>query len=188
MSAARIAGGLVTRDDLDSILPAIIPAEEVPLRGAARRAAFVPWRESVITQRSEPSLPGTHTQVVAAVDHRGLVAVACYERREVGVAIDALGVVAPFVAAPVLRGQTRVRPGTPIATCAPVALVRTSEDAALDMTLAVSGDPDAEHALGAALDAWSSDATELAPAYAGPGALIGLIRTSGSISLLARRG
>jgi hypothetical protein len=183
----RIAGGLVTRDDLDAILPAIIPAEELALEGDARRAAFVPWREAALSRRSEPSLPGAYVQVVAAVDHRGLVAVACYERPEDGVTIEPLGLVAPFAASPVLRGQPRVRPGTPTPTAAPIALVRTSEDAALDMALAVAGDPDGEHALGIALDAWSKEAEEMAPSYGGSGALIGLIRTKGGASLLARR-
>jgi hypothetical protein len=184
----RIVGGIVTRDDLDAVLPVIVPAQERALSGAARRAAFIPWREAALASRSEPSLPGADTHVVAAVDHRGLVAVACYERRDDGVSIDALGLVAPFTASPVLRGQTRVRPGTPVPAPAPIALVRTTEEATLDMTLAVANDPDAEHALGLALDAWSSDASELAPSYKGPGALIGLILTKGTVSLLARRG
>jgi hypothetical protein len=184
----RIAGGLVTRDDLDSILPVIVPAEEIALEGAARRAAFIPWREAALARRSEPSLPGAYVHIVAAVDHRGLVAVACYERPEDGVTIEPLGLVAPFAASPVLRSEPRVKPGTPTPTAAPIALVRTSEGAALDMALAVSGDPDGEHALGLALDAWSKEADVLAPAYNGKGALIGLIRTTGGASLLARRG
>ncbi len=183
----RVPGGLVTRDDLDAVLPEIVPAEERALKGAARRAAFVPWRESALAVRSESSLPGGNVHVVGAVDHRGLVAMACYERRDDGVAIDALGLVAPFTAAPVLRGQPRVRPGTPCGTAAPIALVRSAEDAALDMALAIAGDPDGEHALGAALDAWSEDTNELTPSYTGPGALIGLIRTKGGIALLTRR-
>jgi hypothetical protein len=183
----RVAGGLLTRDDLDEILPAIEPVEERALRGPARRAAFIPWRESAVATRTDPELPSANVHVVGAVDHRGLVAVGCYERPDDGVAIEALGLVAPFAASPVLRGQTRVRPGTVCPAAAPIALVRTAEDAALDMALAIAGDPRGEHALGESLDAWSEEAGELTPSYTGPGALIGLIRTKGAVSLLARR-
>jgi hypothetical protein len=192
----RIAGGLVTRDDLEAVLPAIVPTQELALRGEVRRAAFIPWRESAIVTarqgslgatRTEASLAGAYTQVVAAVDHRGLVAVACYERRDDGVPIEPLGVVAPFTASPVLRGQTRVRPGTPVPAAAPIALVRTAEEAVLDMALAVAGDPDGEQALGRSLDDWSNEASALTPSYDGTGALIGVILTKGTASLLTRR-
>ena len=112
----RVAGGLLTRDDLEAVLPVIVPAEG-RLAGLPRRAsaAFVPWREAAVpAARSEPSLSGAHVQVVAAVDHRGLVAVACYERHDDGILIESLGLVAPFTASPVLRGKPRVRPGTPV--------------------------------------------------------------------------
>lgn len=185
----RIAGGLVTRDDLEAVLPAIVPTQELALRGAARRAAFIPWRESAIhtARDGSPSLPGAYTHVVAAVDHRGLVAVACYERRDDGIAIEPLGLVAPFTASPVLRGQTRVRPGTPTPAAAPIALVRTAEEAALDMALAVAGDPDGEQALGRSLDDWSNEESALTPSYEGSGALIGVILTKGTATLLTRR-
>jgi hypothetical protein len=61
------------------------------------------------------------------------------------------------------------------------------EEAALDMALAVAGDPDGEQALGRALDDWSKEAHALTPSYEGPGALIGVILTKGTASLLARR-
>jgi hypothetical protein len=184
----RIAGGLVTRDDLDAIMPAIVAVEERVLRGSARRAAFIPWREEATLDQSEPSLPGDNVQVVAAIDHRGLVAVACYQRPERGVAIDSLGLVAPFTASPVLRGETRVRPGTPVPAAAPIALVRTVTEAALDMAIALAGDPDSERALGEALHAWSAEGEDAwSPSYAGSGLLIGVARSGSNVSALSRR-
>jgi hypothetical protein len=184
----RIAGGLLTRDDLEAILPAIVAAREVPFEGSVRQVAFVPWREAALSgARSEAALPGAHVHVVAASDHKGLVAVACYERPEEGVTVEPLGLVAPFTASPVLRGQTRVAPGTPAAAAAPLALVRTTTESAIDMALAIACDPDAERALGDALALWSKDADQLAPAYERQGTLIGVMRTKNAVSLLARR-
>jgi gamma-glutamyltranspeptidase/glutathione hydrolase len=185
----RIAGGLLTRDDLDAALPAIIPAREIPLRGSSRRAAFIPWREAALAEkRTEAPLPASFVHVVAALDHRGLVAVACYERPGEGVEVETLGLVAPYTASPVLRGKTRVRPGSPVAAAAPLALVRTTTESAIDMALAIAGDPDAERILGEALDSWSEDADQLTPAYERQGTLIGVMRTKNAVSLLARRG
>jgi gamma-glutamyltranspeptidase/glutathione hydrolase len=183
----RIAGGLVTRDDLEGVMPTIVPAEERPLRGAARRAAFVPWREAATLAGTEPSLPGGTVHVVAAVDHRGLVAAACYQRPEEGISVEALGLVAPFAASPVLRGKTRVRPGSPAPAAAPMALVRTTTETALDLAVALACDPDSERALGEALHVWSTDVEALAPSYDGPGQLIGVLRAGSNVSLLARR-
>jgi gamma-glutamyltranspeptidase/glutathione hydrolase len=184
----RIAGGLLTRDDLDAILPAILPVHEAALEGPARQAAFIPWRQAALSgTRSEAPLPGGHTHVVAAFDHRGLVAVACYERPEEGVTVEPLGLVAPFTASPVLRGETRVGPGTPAAAAAPLALVRTTTESAIDAALAIAGDPDAERVLGEMLDVWSRDADQPAPAYDRQGTLLGVMRTKNAVSLLARR-
>lgn len=185
----RLAGGLLTRDDLDAVLPAIVAARELPLQGPARRAAFVPWREAAMAgKRGEPSLAGGRVHVVAAIDHRGLVAAACYEAREDGIAVEPLGLVAPFMASPVLRGQPRVRPGTPAVAAAPLALVRTTSESALDVAIGIACDPDSENLLGAMLDGWLTDADGLPPPYAGPGMLIGAIRTKSGVSPLARRG
>ena len=187
----RIAGGVLTRDDMEAVMPAIIAVQEVALPGPTRRAAVVPWREATLVPgRAEPapSIPATHVHVVAAADHRGLLAVACYERPDEGVAIEGLGLVAPFTASPVLRGQTRVRPGVPVPAAAPIALVRTVTEAALDVALSITGDPEGESALGELLDAWSREPDALAPTYLGAGALIGLIKGKGGASLLARRG
>jgi hypothetical protein len=185
----RVVGGLLTRDDFDAVLPALIPTREVLLAGAGGRAAFVPWREAALRGREEETLPAASVHAVLAIDHRGLVALACYERTADGVAIEALDLVAPLAASPVLRGQTRVRPGTPIPAAAPLALVRTESEAAIDMALAVARDAAGERVLADALDRWSKDA-DIAPTYedkSGDGTLLGAVRRKNAVSVLARR-
>ncbi|HEY2517221.1 MAG TPA: hypothetical protein VGI39_40390 [Polyangiaceae bacterium] len=187
-ACGRLAGGLVTVEDLEDVLPAITPVDETPLAGGGRVATFVPWRLPLITERGAgEARAGTHTEIVAATDHRGLFAVGCYERSDDGVRIEELDITAPFTATPVLRGQPRVRPGEAILSAAPIALLRSTSEAALDVAVAVARDPDAERALGALLDAWSSDPTALAPVYTGMGALVGVIGSKSGASLLARR-
>jgi len=179
-SCGRIVGGLLTRDDLDAVMPAITPTTEVALRGPARRAAFVPWSAGAASSR---------VQIVAAVDYRGLLAVACYERGEDGVTVDALDLLAPGTAAPVLRGQTRVKPGEPCPAAAPLSLVRTAGEGSFDVALGVASDSDGEPSLRAALDQWSdeADAIDVRPPYQGNGSLIGVMRTGDSAILIARR-
>ena len=59
---------------------------------------------------------------VCAVDVRGTFAALCYRRLVDGFPIDDLELEAPLSAVPVLRGVTRVAPGTPLAAPAPVAM------------------------------------------------------------------
>ena len=88
---------------------------------------------------------GTNTQVVLAADTRGLVAVACYEAPVDGIAIPALGLVASPVAAPVMRGETRLRPGAALPAAAPIALrIRAG---VVDVALGVAGANDPWEAL-----------------------------------------
>jgi gamma-glutamyltranspeptidase/glutathione hydrolase len=184
----RLAGGLLTRDDLDAILPSIAASEELRLPGPARVAAFVPERASALLGEEPTTLSAPHVEVVAAADYRGgLLAVACYERPDDGVTIDALGLVAPVKASPVLRGQTRVPPGALVQAAAPMALVRNASEASLDVALAVARDANGERTLGDALAAWSNDEAQGSPGYDGTGSLVGVFRTKGGASLLTRR-
>jgi gamma-glutamyltranspeptidase/glutathione hydrolase len=111
-AAGRAAGGQLTRDDLAAVRPGVLPHKESDLEEGFFSA---PW-----------SGPEAHdardTHVVAAADGRGLVCVACYEAPHEGLALPALGLTAPFFAAPVKRGEPRVRPGEPRAAAAPIAL------------------------------------------------------------------
>jgi len=134
--AGRSARGILTREDLASVVPAVVACPEATQRAGGVITA--PWRGD---GRGDSSV----TQVVAACDGHGLVAVACYEAGAVGLAIPALGVVAPPLAAPVLRGSPRIRPGEPRPATAPVALrVRAG---VVDLAIGVGGARDAEQAL-----------------------------------------
>jgi len=180
-ACGRVVGGLVTRDDLGDILPAIVPAPESAV--GSRLAARMPW---------DPPAAGTgvpgDVHVVAACDHRGLVAVACYVAAIDGVPIEALDLVAPFTAAPVLRGQTRVKPGEPLAATAPITLVRPANEGAYEAALGIAGAPDGEGALASVLAAWADAAvpTGWSRTDGAAGALIGVVRSDGGAALLAR--
>jgi gamma-glutamyltranspeptidase/glutathione hydrolase len=65
-------------------------------------------------------------EAIVAVDTLGVFAALCYRRLGPGLRVDALDLVAPLSAAPVLRGKARVRPGARLLSPAPVAL-RCSE-------------------------------------------------------------
>jgi gamma-glutamyltranspeptidase/glutathione hydrolase len=108
----RAVGGLLTRDDLGSVRPAV---ERLSERSLTPHGVFrVPW--------SLTEAESSHVQVVAACDARGRVAIACYETPDDGLPIPSLGLAVPRHAAPVMRGARRVAPGTPRPAGAPVAL------------------------------------------------------------------
>jgi len=124
--AGRSAHGALSQPDLASVRPAIVSCDERNLEPEG--VLCVPWR-------SEGRADASNTQVVAAADPRGLVAVACYETGAAGVEVPALGLRAPPFAAPVLRGEARVRPGAPRPAAAPIAirLVRGVPDVGLGL-------------------------------------------------------
>jgi hypothetical protein len=108
--AGRSSGGALTRDDLASVRPAVVSCNL-----NASGVLLVPWRGS-------SSADASNTNVVAAIDSRGLAAIACYENALEGVAVETLGLVAPLVAAPVMRGRTRAPPGEACPAATPIAL------------------------------------------------------------------
>ena len=89
------------------------------------------------------------TRAVAAVDRFGAFAIACWDEGSSGLSIPELGLRAPFFATPVLRGETRVRPGDARAAAAPIALVGT--DAGPEFAFAAFGASDAYEVLQGAL-------------------------------------
>jgi gamma-glutamyltranspeptidase/glutathione hydrolase len=122
-AAGRLAGGVLTESDLGDVRPTTEPcAVEVV---GDRRVATVPWAGS----NERP------VHAVAAADGRGALAVACFEIADEGVTIPGLGLVAPLLAEPVLRGTTRVRPGEARPAPAPIAL--GAKDA-VDLAVAVA--------------------------------------------------
>jgi gamma-glutamyltranspeptidase/glutathione hydrolase len=114
-AAGRAARGLLTPEDLAGARPVVTRCDERSLGTSG--VLTVPWRSPAGEATS-----GATTHVVAAADGRGLVAIACYEILLDGVPVPALGLVAPRLASPVLRGQPRVAPGEARLASAPMAL------------------------------------------------------------------
>ena len=172
--AGRAAGGTLTDDDLAAVRPGMVTCDEASI--APTGILRVPWREGV---------PGPATHVVAAADARGLVAIACYEVPVDGVAVPALGLLAPAFASPVRRGEARVRPGEPRPASAPIAL-RTRRgivDVAVGLALA----EDAEAALESLLDRLDDAALLLEAIAAAPGAPVALVRSGETAAVISSR-
>jgi hypothetical protein len=132
-AAGRAARGLLTPEDLAAVRPEVTRCEESAL--GASGILTVPWRDA--------TLDASWGHVVAAVDGRGLVAIACYEASFDGVGIPALGLVAPRAAVPVLRGKPRISPGDPRGAAAPIALRARRGLVDLALGVAASGAADA---------------------------------------------
>jgi gamma-glutamyltranspeptidase/glutathione hydrolase len=176
-AAGRVAGGMLSRDDLHGALPAIVAAVEQTSPVGARRVVRVPWEGGAASAR---------VHLVTACDHRGLLAIACYERHEDGLPIEALSLVAPLLASPVLRGETRVRPGSPIQALTPMAMGCIASAGAPDSAIGIAADERGEAIVAEILASWAADVTNL-PTYAGPGSLVGVVKGEGGASSLAKR-
>jgi len=173
--AGRAAGGALTLEDLAAVRPVVVTCDERSL--APSGILRVPWREQA---------PGaTATQIVAAADGRGLVAIACYETPVDGVSVPSLGLLAPAFASPVMRGEVRIRPGEPCSAPAPIAL-RTRRGV-VDVAIGVAETDGAEAALESLL-AKLDDAAALLEAVSGaPGRPVALVRTGDTATVLASR-
>jgi gamma-glutamyltranspeptidase/glutathione hydrolase len=172
--AGRGSQGLLTQDDLAEVRPELVRCTERSLGPSG--VLMVPWSTG-------GARDGATTQVVAAADGRGLVAVASYQVAADGLPIPALGLVAPLAATPVMRGKPRVPAGEPCAAAAPIAL-RTNKGT-IDLALGVALAPDAEAILAALLDAIATEAT-FAAAFATvkQGRPVGLSATRAAVTVL----
>jgi hypothetical protein len=122
--AGRPSGGLLTADDLQSPRPDVVPASRVSL-GGARALLTLPWAHVEQGVIAPPGgAPDTAAaRAVSAVDRHGTFALAVWADAVEGLHVGDLGFRAPLLADPVLRGQTRVRPGDPRPGAAPIAMV-----------------------------------------------------------------
>jgi gamma-glutamyltranspeptidase/glutathione hydrolase len=146
-AAGRAARGLLTVADLAAPRPDVVRRQERELTPRGLFAA--PW--------AAEGENGSTTHVVIAADGRGMVAAAAYEDVSEGLAIPALGLIAPRFAAPVMRGQVRVRPGQPLPACAPVVL--RVEGGVVDLGLGVALLASAPQALSSLVEAVGASAT-----------------------------
>jgi hypothetical protein len=171
--AGRAAGGTLSRKDLAAVRPGTASYDEGALPAGM---LLVPWR-------SAPAPDGSSTHVVAAVDTRGLAAIACYEAPPEGLPVPALGLVAPLFAAPVRRGEARVRPGEPRPAAAPMAL--RAVGGRVDLALGVAQAADAEDALEAVLARLDGPTVAGAVSAATAGRVVALVRTRESALVVA---
>jgi gamma-glutamyltranspeptidase/glutathione hydrolase len=161
-AAGRLAGGILSQRDLADLRPTVAGAA-AHAAGVGRDVMTVPWGAGAVCEADAPSPSGVDTRVVVAVDRNGLVAVACYEVPREGLSLDAFDVVAPFTAAPVLRGEPRVKPGVPRPAAAPIALAQLS--GVVELAVGVGASVDSEAILGAWLATYrpASDLEREAP-------------------------
>ena len=124
-AAGRFAGGIVTPEDL---LAVRAPAVACAIESGVALAPF-----------DDESAPDDACHVVCAADRRGGLAIACYEVAQRGLTIDALGVVAPFAAKPVMRGERRTDPGASLPCASTAALIDTAGDDRFDLAAGTSG-------------------------------------------------
>jgi hypothetical protein len=115
--AGESGGGVLTSTDLRSI-ENVDSAARITERDGARWVT-APWADDVPDTVSEELGTG---HAICAIDVRGLFAVLSYRRVREGVLIDEMELDAPPIATPVLRGVTRVAPGSSIPSPAPIAI------------------------------------------------------------------
>ncbi len=93
--------GLVTPDDFEELGVLDLACAEHPTPAGTQLS--VPW--------DCPNLP---QESIIVVDHRGTAVAIAYQQTMTGVEIPALELLAPSAAQPVMRGVSRVTPGTPL--------------------------------------------------------------------------
>lgn len=161
-ACGRVAGGVLTAEDLSSPRPSPVPGTRTALGagfdGAALALGTCPWAH--LTGGAPTAPAGAHvgwTRAVAAVDRNGTFALAIFEDPPEGVLIEELGLRAPPAAAPVMRGQTRVRPGEPRPAACPAALVFDASGGAVRLALVAFGAGDAHEVLRGVLEGYVRD-------------------------------
>jgi hypothetical protein len=182
LAAGRGEGGLLSDRDLEELRPKVVRAMATEV--SSRRIVTVPWGADAVRESGKPSLDAGRTQIVAAADARGQVAVACYEVADKGLAVESLELVFPLVASPVLRGRTRVPPGRPCATGTPIALGEA--EGLVDLAAGVSGDAEGERTLGAWLAAWGEQKASGFEFGEPPPGLLALTRVGQGVTLFGR--
>jgi gamma-glutamyltranspeptidase/glutathione hydrolase len=109
--AGPAEGGLLAMGDF-------APAEDVEVEAEVQKdragiALVAPWADA-------PAPEASAGHAACAVDARGIFAALCYREVQSGLEIDELELTAALAAVPVRRGEPRVRPGTRLASPAPV--------------------------------------------------------------------
>jgi gamma-glutamyltranspeptidase/glutathione hydrolase len=133
--AGESNGGVLTPTDLRSITG--VDAAAVTYDAAESRWIVAPWALADDAPETVPEAYGIG-QGICAIDVKGLFAVLSYRRVMSGIAVDELEAEAPPLAVPVLRGVTRVAPGSPLAAPAPIAIRVDANGAPVEVVSASS--------------------------------------------------
>jgi gamma-glutamyltranspeptidase/glutathione hydrolase len=134
-AGGEASGGLITSTDLRSITNVDGAATYIEKDGS--RFAVAPWIDEAANETLTDDWGTGHA--VCAIDVRGLFAALSYRRVMNGILVEELELEAPPIAVPVLRGVTRVTPGSPIPAPAPLAIRFDDAGAPLEILAAPSG-------------------------------------------------
>lgn len=115
-AAGRVAGGLLTQEDLALVRPGSESPREIVSEESSRRVLVAPWEGLLGTT-------GRYSEIIAAGDHRGVLAVLAYTPDDEGVEVPELGLALTRDAVPVLRGIPRTSPGTPSPSPKPLGII-----------------------------------------------------------------
>lgn len=126
-----VAGGSLTEEDLDSVLPSDADGRSLA-RGDGVAISVWPWA----TEGAGDVDPGWVVDVVVAADARGGVAALSYAHQEKGIGLPGVELSAPIAAVPVRRGVTRVTPGAELRAPAPIGIARAGRELAMAFGLA----------------------------------------------------
>lgn len=118
--ASPSEGGLITLADFSAA------AEDLSVAALGQRSAGGTTLVPAFDTPPSPDAALGAGEAIVAVDAQGVFAALCYRRLGAGLRVEPLELVAPLAAAPVLRGKTRIRPGTRLLSPAPLA-VRATE-------------------------------------------------------------
>lgn len=103
--AGASQGGMLARGDFEATLGVDVASARTVSETGTELSA--PWTDPGVRPTAGCSL-----EAIAAVDRRGTAAVIVYERCVSGIEIPEWGLLAPRAAEPVIRGLSRVRPGS----------------------------------------------------------------------------
>ncbi|MGZ3478152.1 MAG: hypothetical protein ACXWP4_16270 [Polyangiales bacterium] len=137
-ASARSLGGLLGREDLEAVAPAIVPAVRSEIGG--KSWAIAPWSHTFEGERAATS---GEIAVVVASDAFGAVAIAAVLVPTFSTALPEVGLALPHLAEPTRRGVERLAPGVVLPMQAPIAIGGVP----VDLVLGVGGQGDAESIL-----------------------------------------
>jgi hypothetical protein len=125
-AAGPAAGGLLTDEDLDGALPEDLPGTAVPL-GPGFNMAVAPWSIAATEAPLDSPSANGMGRVIVAADGRGLVAAIAFAPVPGGLTVPHPELVWPRAAAPVLRGVSRMTPGTARPAPAPIGVLERKD-------------------------------------------------------------